>query len=418
MGVVLTNLNALNAIYVTGPATEIGVGIDYPSVAGAVIRLSGGGSQNLGNYQLVQNQGVTLNGEGILNFSTGLLAVDDPVNGRTTVTATGGGVLSGLASARPSATGSKALYFCDDVPVIYFDDPNTTAWKQYGIVGRTVAPGAIGGWTVTGTLGLAQKGDSILATAAGISPGQINTLTQAIPSALTSAGNWIVQADGYLMAQTGAGYGEFGACITNGVVSGTSVARYMIRYEQSFGWKGAFGTIGTQTHTDLRAFDNSFGNISGAPILRTRLFNDGTTLFYQISGDGEFWRTWTSENMPGGYTQFGAMVGVDVSTGVAAALIETMRAIAPTTAAVSAATGNGTIATITTSTAHGLQTGMGVSVRGITGGTGTPPNASFDVTPTGTGNQGVTVLSPTQFTVPYTPAFTYGSGGTVFALSQ
>jgi hypothetical protein len=152
--------------------------------------------------------------------------------------------------------------------------------------------------------------------------------------------------------------------------------------------------------------------------MHTRLFNDGTTLFYQISGDGEFWRSWISENTPVGYTQFGAMVGADTSTGVAAALIESMRAIAPTTYAITAASGNGVIATITCGAGFpGLQTGMGVSIHGMTGGTGTPPNGTFDITYNGTG-VGITVLNATQFTVVYTPAFTYGSGGTVFSLSQ
>lgn len=84
------NLNLLNVILPYGPAAQSGVVAYYPSYGNANRLVISGGGPVTTYYQSVQNQGSALPQELNLDFSTGLLAVDDPANGRTVVTAASG----------------------------------------------------------------------------------------------------------------------------------------------------------------------------------------------------------------------------------------------------------------------------------------------------------------------------------------
>ncbi len=325
----------------------------------------------------------------------------------------GGGASSGLAAARPSATGSGKLYFCDDLPVVYLDDPTLVAWKQYGIMGYQPAPMAISNWTAVGQLGLYQRGDSILGLATATSNnGAATAGLQAIPGSFISANAWVVTCFGFLATQAGSRYPMFGAAVTNGLVGGTSTMYYMVRYGSSNGWIAGSITLnatgGRSVYNQLGDNDQDFVFFG----LNTRLLNDGTNLYFQISADGMFWRNVNTQSLPGGLTDYGFFIGTDGgdgANGLSGALVEKAHISAPITALVSNVTTNGTVFTVTTSTAHGLPNGGSFSIFGLNG-TGVNPNGAYL-------DAGLVVTSTTSFTVPYTSSFTYTSGGTVTNLS-
>ncbi len=327
------------------------------------------------------------------------------------------GALTGLAANRPTATGSGRLYFCDDVPVVYVDDQTTVAWKQYGVMGYLPAPGSIAGWTVVGNgLSLVQKGDSILGlctaaqNSAALKPIPVGFLNQP----------WAVDLFGFLMQQMGSQYPEFGVCVSNGTTSGTSTMYVMSRYASSNGWFAGADTVGS-VQAGKVVYNSSDGNTdmyAGSFGVNVRIVSDNTELYFQVSGDGEFWRTWGATALPAGLTNYGFTIFTDTSTGLSGALVEKIRIQSPTSVNVSNVVTNGTIATITTASAHNLTPGEQITIRGLTG-TGTAPNGIWGVSGGGTASSGLfTVTAANTFTVPFVSSFTYTSGGVVTNLSQ
>lgn len=319
------------------------------------------------------------------------------------LTTGGASITSGAASARPTATGSGNVYICDDTPVLYLDDKVAIAWKQYGTMGYTPGPGLISNWTVVGNLGLTQKGDSILGTSntAGNS-----VMLQAIPGPLVGQ-PYAVDMLGWLMGQVRTTYPQLGVCIANGTTSGSSTIYHMTRYSSSNGWGAFHDTMGSgqSGKSTVVAQDNNYDLIQPGFALNARILNDNTTLFYQISSDGEFWRTWATESSPGGITQYGAYIGTDQSGGFTGGFVEKLRIKAPLTHTISAITSGGQV---TTTTAHGLATGMSVSITGVSF-TGSNPNGNYD--------SSIVFVDAFNFTIPVS-GITYISGGVVTNLSQ
>jgi len=321
----------------------------------------------------------------------------------------GGGSSVGLSTGRASATGSGKLYACTDVPVVYIDNPGTSTWNQVEVAGTALGPGDIGGWTVVpSTIGMTQLGDSILVTPTTAEQGGYFKAISGFAS------GWVVDMAGRPLPVSGASP-EVGAAVTTGLVSGTSISYFMSAYTSNASGTGVIAgscPLGTQTRTILASTTSSIQFGSNTPAVYARLLNDGTNLFWQMSGDGEFWRSVFSEALPGSITNYGVDVTTNSGSGLSGALITRTRIRAPTTISVSNATGNGTIVTITTSAAHNLTNGFNVSVRGISVSAGAAPNATVD------GTSVITVTGTTTFTFVNSNTFTYSSGGTVTNLNQ
>jgi hypothetical protein len=326
-------------------------------------------------------------------------------------------LLMGLASARPTAVGSSKGYLCTDVPVIYFDDPATTAWQQFGWAGYQPAPPLGSTGTVVGSLGVTQKGDSLLLTQNG--GNSFCAILWALPGGFTSSTSWVIPCGFYTLGQEPQeNETECGVCVTTGVTSGVSVAYLMARFLASNeGWNVDEVTLGG-TRVGLITVIVETGIAIGAPCIFTRILNDGTSIFYQISGDGEFWRTYATTATPANLTYYGFCLGNAAADGAnAAALVERLPVpVLPVQINISNVVST-TLLTFTTSTPHGLATGMGVSIRGITWSGGSAPNGIYDSY--GASNfKNVIVIDSTHFTLPGTAAGSYTSGGVVTSLSQ
>jgi len=321
---------------------------------------------------------------------------------------------TGLASARPAAAGSGALYFCTDVPIVYVDDPTTATWQGFDHNGYNVGggPGPVVNWTVVGSVGLMSTGDAILSTAA------VNNLSnqvlQPIPAGVTGAGPWKVTFTGEMSFTRGATFPEVGVCVSNGTTSGTSIALFCGAYQFSSNnmVPGAWQeTLHTQTRPAIYFGDNTFTQMTGPWYFR--ILNDGTNYLYQYSQHhGAFWRTFFNNTVAGvglTITDFGWTVGCVNGSGYASALVTgcSMQTLSQT--AISNVTEAASLYTITTSTAHGLNTGDSVTITSVTG-TGTNPNGVYENT--------VIVTNPTTFTLPAGGAFTYTSGGNVTLTSR
>jgi hypothetical protein len=332
----------------------------------------------------------------------------------------GGGALSGLAAARPVATGSARLYLCDDVPLLYFDDPGTVAWKQYAIGGRTYGPGLAGGWTVVGSLGLTQFADAILVSS------QDKTINNGValkPIPAFAGGLWVAELAWDHNGSSNAPSDPLsGVVVTNGATSGTSTGYCLDKFMQSGpigGWEAKHVTIGTTTQTVVRQIAQSNLAVDGVSPLRARLYNDGTTLFYQFSANGVFWRNFWQETVPGGITNFGFLCGNFTGNEFCDMLVYGARAYAPTSVAVSSANVAGGILTVVTQTPHGLSTGFAFTLRGTTLTVGNL-NGVYDGNSNAFGNPPLPIVTnSTTFTVNTGGAnSSYVSGGTVYLISQ
>lgn len=317
-------------------------------------------------------------------------------------------VLSGLAANRPTATGSGRAYITDDASGMYIDDPATQAWKQYSPVIYSPAPGLTSGWTIIGNLGLTQMGDSIFGTSntAGNS-----CMLKAFPGGIVSGTNpYIVDMMGFLIQQTRTAYPELAVCLTNGITSGTSTVFWMGRYASTNGWGALHDTIGTGQggKVSISNQDGNYDLIHPNFGMHVRLVSDNSVLYYQIGGDGNTWRLWASEALPANIGYYGAFIGDDTSSGLPGALVKKLRIRAAPTISVSTMSYSSPNAVITTSTPHGLATGMSISLRGVVTSVGTNPSGFYDST--------VAVTGTNTFTVPAS-SFTYTSGGTIINLS-
>ncbi len=324
----------------------------------------------------------------------------------------GSSITSGLASDKPSATGSGALYICDDVPIIYLDDSATLTWKAYNNTGYSGdSPGLIGDYTAVGSIGLKQLGDSILAMAA------INTKThhvlKAIPGGVAAGGPWEVKLVGHCSFTRNTNYPGFGVCVSNGTTINTSNALFSGWYQYSAN-QLVYGiwleTLNTQTRPAIYFGDNSLTMDAGPYYFR--ILNDGTNYFYQASIlKGAHWRTiFTNTKATVGLTvtHYGFSVGCPNGSGFTAATISGLSMSTIPQLTITNVTYSSSLYTVTVNSDHNLTTGDSVSITDVVG-SGTSPNGAYENTVIVTGN--------TTFTVPGA-SFTYTSDGLVTLTSR
>lgn len=316
---------------------------------------------------------------------------------------------SGLSTSRPTATGSGALYLCDDINVVYIDNPTTSSWKGYKHMGYN--GNALPSLTAVGDIGIVQKADSVLASTS--SNNKIAHGLAPIPGGVVGSGPWQITLSGNCSFTRGSTYPSFGVAVSNGVTPNTSTALFngIYNFNGNIQTPGVWTEVlNTQTRPATYFFDNGV-TADGSPYY-FRIINDGTNYIYQGSSmKGVFWRTVFSHTIATvglTITHYGFSLGCTNSLGYASAVIDgiTMTAISQLT--ITNVTFGSGLYTVTTSTNHGLMRGDSVSITTVVG-TGTSPNARYEntVIPTGLNT----------FTVPGA-SFTYTSGGLVTLTSR
>lgn len=315
------------------------------------------------------------------------------------------GSASGLAAARPTASGSGCLYLCDDIPVLYFDDPVAAAWKQYVVVSAAPAPPTAASYTVVGNFALAQMGDALRATMFA-STASVGAAALIASASLGATSTWIVELAFMMTGLESQTYPEAGPCVSNGTVAGTSVVRdvdyfgnganYGIQQE-TFTLNGAQLTLNAQI---LGVGATTIGDPS--TLMRMRLLNDATHLHYQRSSDGIFWFDVYTEVSPTGLTNYGFHLGLPI--GSAEAFVNVMvykNALLSLSVAQATITGatNATPIVVTTSAPHNFLSGDFVAIHGVGGNTAA--NTATGVTSSTiaaiTSSFLIHVLSPTTF---------------------
>lgn len=319
---------------------------------------------------------------------------------------------SGASTNRPTATGSGALYLADDINVLYIDNPTTNSWKSYHTMGYSGTAPTAASLTVVGTMGLLQKGDSILASTQ-VNNKDHHALTT-IPVGVTATGPWVLTISGTCSFTRGATYPSFGCMISNGVTASSSTGLFWGYYQFNSNTlvPGAWIlTLNTQTRPAVYYGDNT--NTADSLPLYFRIINDGTNYIYQQAAiKGAFWRTlFTNTTATVGITptHYGFSLGCVNGSGYAAAQVDGLSIVTISQSTITNVTSSGGLYTVTTSGAHGLITGDSVSITSVTG-TGTSPNARYENTVIFTGTN--------TFTVPAGGAFTYTSGGLVTLTSR
>lgn len=336
---------------------------------------------------------------------------------------TAGVASAGLSTARPSATGSGKFYLCTDIPVFYFDDPNTTLWKQFATE-YLPAPAAATSYTTVGNISLSQNADTIRALCTSNASSQSGA--GLISQTLSSSSPWsitLVFAANLAIVTNGAD-GTIGVIVTNGTVNGTSTCYgiWLITSNASpgLGWISSAQSGGTSTlggtYTGAPSINYSGSVICpiGTGKVHFRLLADGTNLHYQYSQDGFQWADVASVATPSGLTDYGFTLGNygGAVGGYSQALIfENAYNSAPLQYTITNNTAaNPSVVTIGT---HTIQAGDIVAIHGAT----TNLNS-------GTGNLAlaggwlVTAIGSTTITVSVTSTPAAGSAGTVTLLSR
>jgi hypothetical protein len=370
----------------------------------------------------VQDAGTTVVANATVENFTGSGVTVTGVAGVATINIPGSSTVVpaqvGLSIARPSATGSGKLYVCTDVPLVYVDDPTTEAWQQFTVAdtGKGTAPGAIAGWTAIGC-NLVQKADSILALQSPA--GQHAAILKPFSgSGFSGSGSWIVTAAlvPYLwpvVTSTGQVV-QIGVCVSNGTTSGTSVM-----YGFGLYWNPD-SNAGSILITNVTLGGGSGGWSAASTLVslvpfngvhHLRLLSDGTTVLYQVSNDGGFWRTLTAVAISGDITisDWGAAIDSGGTSAPnagwpGAMAVEKLFIAATTTYAVTGGSGTTTTTTLFMASTTGIVAGMLVTVRGMTASSGTPTNGGEFI-----------VESVSAFNITYASSgiWVWGSGGTV-----
>jgi hypothetical protein len=276
-------------------------------------------------------------------------------------------------------------------------------------------PPAIGSFTVVGQLGLVAVPGGILATEGD--PSKTNLALTSFPVGVVAGGPWsftlatTAQFDENATAGT-----QLGMCISNGVISGTSTDLYCGFYQGATlkvpslaAWTE---TVNSVTRLTTVFADNN-DNAGRSPYY-LRIICDGTNFIFQSSQTfGYNWRSFASAtiaslSISGTLSKIGFVLGGTTGggTGGSAAVIFGFNMVTIPQLTVSTVSGNGTTATFTTTTSHGLITGSSVSVTGVViSGGGGNYNALYEGL--------VIVTGLTTFTMLSTSTGTYVSGGLI-----
>lgn len=331
---------------------------------------------------------------------------------------------SGLSTARPSATGSGTLYFCTDIPALYFDDPSTNAWKQFATEYMS-KPAAASSYTVVGNVNLTQLGDAIRAVR--LNNNATSCDVAVIPTSLSSSGTWAVSLTCVWMANLGATFPMIGVCVTNGVTSGSSVGYAMFMYSNGAGpTTGQLGGLfaeftvgGARIGSQINSVVVLYHLLTSAGRLHMRLLNDGTILHAQVSPDHYHWQDWTSVASPISPTNYGFLMGTEETTGSSwsqATIFENSLTTSLTQATVTGATGSGVPVMVTVASTAGFLAGDLVSVHGMVGNTAA--NTTSGNGPFSSGIIVTAINNSTQMTLNATGNGTWTSGGIITLLSR
>lgn len=320
---------------------------------------------------------------------------------------------SNVVANRVAATGSGATFASEDTNVLYIDDPSTKTWHGHHTMGpiSNTFP-TVGNFTVVGTMGVLQKGDSILATT------QVNNKDHhglaTWPAGVPTSGPWVLTVSGSWSFTRGSTFPSFGALISNGVTAASSLGLFMgyYNYTNNNPSPGVWTiTLNTQTRPSVYFFDNGFTADTSPSYFR--IINDGTNYIYQFSQmKGSFWRTvfsHTTATVGITPTHYGFSLGCTNTAGFASALVDGISLTTLSQSTITNVTFASSLYTVTTSANHNLITGDSVSINSVTG-TGTSPNARYENT--------VIVTGSNTFTLPAGGSFTYTSGGTVTLTSR
>ena len=332
----------------------------------------------------------------------------------------GSGATTGLAANRPSPTGSGKLYFCTDIPVAYFDNPNTSLWQQF-FAEYMPAPPAASNFTITpaNSLSITNYADALRVLNA---TNNSNTNCALIPASgqLNPTAAWTVTLVATFLPITNSDYPDFGVGVSNGTTSGTSTI-----YGLSVATNGYSPYIHQEVYTigGGRSQNNneqspaspwfSFGNGR----IHLRILNDTYAMRYQVSNDGFNWLDWYSTSSVSGLTDYGIwMAAAGGSVNYSQVLVYSLALGTPTQYNVTGAT-NASPSVITIGT-HSILPGDLVSVTGSNGNTG------INTSQYGTGNgvqSAAVVASVTSTTITlngYNGNGTWTSGGVVTLLSR
>lgn len=336
------------------------------------------------------------------------------------VTPGAGGTLTiGLASARPSATGSGNRYQCTDVPVQYTD---TAAGVWSGVLSSYIAPPpTAASYTAVASIALYQQADVVRAV------GTLRAATGVglIAGSLGQTSQWMVTLHAVPLQNAGQTFPEIACVVSNGTTSGASVS-YNIGLYQDPGigvhvTRDVIGTTTRQQNYNEISNSNAFNGTTGG--IRFRILNDGATMHFQYSQDGNLWQTMWGIDSPAGLTDYGFWLGNENNSagdGWSQALILQQSLSATLTASVltvTAATGNGVPLVVTVASTSGYFVGDQCSVKGMAGNTA--GNSGSNTGPTGAVARVITAITPTTITfgeVTGTGAWT--SGGTIVLVSR
>lgn len=335
----------------------------------------------------------------------------------------GGGASVGLASARPSATGSGKIYVCTDVPLLYVDDPTLAAWVQCRVTPTKTPPAVASYTTIIGDIGLTQKADSI--RAGRFSNTASVTSCALIAGSLGVSSTWVVTLKGTILAPPGWSFGALACVVTNGVTSGTSTVWGAYCYTDA---SASLGLVQTQDTLGGGA-GSSNGNVTttqpaqvGGDAVYLRIIADGTNAHFQTSPDGVYWMPISVIATPSGLTDYGFHLG-NHSTGgawVDALIFENnLSALTVPQATITGAT-NATPIVITTSAAHGFETGDLIAQHGVGGNTAANSGTGTALT---SGAFFAKVLSTTTYALyntsgPVAGNGAYTSGGVATCVSR
>lgn len=321
---------------------------------------------------------------------------------------------SGLSTSRPAATGSSTLYFCTDIPIVYYDNPLTTSWQQFASE-YLPAGASASSYTIVGSISLIQLGSTV--RAATLSNSSLSAVCL-IPSTLSQTASWGVTLVFNLNFDQFVASGPIlGVIVTNGTSSGTSVARALYPYQNSngMGIEAAQFTLGASRTTLYSPGTQQTIAWINTGRVHLRLLADGSNLHYQVSSDGFHWVDHFTEATATNYTNYGFVLGTTFTgnSSWAQALIYENNLFTPTQYSITGAT-NASPSVITIGT-HSIYPGDVVAIHGSLG------NTSIN---TGTGNGslagGVIVTATTSTTITTTANGngTWTSGGVVTLLSR
>lgn len=328
---------------------------------------------------------------------------------------------TGTAANRPDASGTGSFYFPSDVPVGYFDDPTSVAWKQFPFPLFTGPTTLASSYTVVGGIALSQVADAVSAITT------VNTASNAaaalVAGSLGVSATWVVTLKAQFQPGYGLQYPSIGAAVTDGTTSGTSnvyssdcdltALGYYLCHKQKATLNGA--RISASTDIPLNA---QIAGTGGA--MYFRILADGTNTHFQLSNNGARWVNVNVEATPSSLTNYGFILGNPFSStnsyGQAWILENRLTTLTQPQLSVSAIT-NATPAVVTTTTNHNLVSGDMIALHGAGGAVSA--NTGTGSTSPLSGAALVNVLTPTTFQmVGVAAGGVYTSGGTVTLISR